>query len=304
MFQKIYIINVSTEVQRREHVKQELEKIGWFNYEFINAVTGDELEDTDKLVERTILSETFIDPNGILTKNIIACSLSHKKAYSKFLEDGYESCLILEDDIRIGKDFLSLLINGNINGIINEQSKVDWDIFMWGLVGENIPHYLDTPSNLNYVREYKKYTPDYAAHAYQITREGAKKLLRNNTPVKFAADVNLETSECKIYCTIWSYINQHISILSRFETDNLEQSFKGIINQGFESNTVKGINERGSICDSSVFDIYFSPNRGIIFERKQYNCEISKQINLKSVEFKTYTDSEGNENKNWCHINL
>lgn len=106
MFQKIYIINVSTEVQRREYVKQELEKIGWFNYEFINAVTGDELEDTDKLVERTILSETFIDPNGILTKNIIACSLSHKKAYSKFLEDGYDSCLILEDDIRIGKDFL------------------------------------------------------------------------------------------------------------------------------------------------------------------------------------------------------
>ena len=189
MFQKIYIINVSTEVKRREHVKQELEKIGWFNYEFISAVTGDELEDTDKLVESKILAETFIDPNGILTKNIIACSLSHKKAYSKFLEDGYESCLILEDDIRIGKDFLSLLINGNIKDIVNEQYKVDWDIFMWGLVGENIPHYIDTPSGLNYVREYKKYTPDYAAHAYQITRKGAEKLLRNNTPVKFAADV-------------------------------------------------------------------------------------------------------------------
>ena len=304
-FQKIYVINLKSQVKRRESIERELESAGWYNHEFIEAVDGKYLPNVDVLIEDGVLSKTFIDPNGLLTKNIIACSLSHKKAYEKFLQDGHESCLILEDDIRINTLFFKNKINGKLNKIESEKSKSDLDIFMWGLVGENIPHYFGADPRFEHIAEYKKYNPDYAAHAYQITRKGAQKLIANNTPVKFAADVNLETSECSIYCTPWSFIDQHSGILSRFKTDNLEQSFKGLINASeFDSDTSSEVKGKGSLCGTSMYDIYFSPDRNIRYEKKKYSCNISKDINIKSIKFETFTDSNGIKNRNWCHIGL
>jgi|TARA_B110000093_G_C12915415_1_gene386723 glycosyl transferase family 25 len=305
-FQKIYVINLKSQIDRRESVKRELESAGWYNHEFIEAVDGKSLPSTDVLIEDGVLSKTFIDPNGLLTKNIIACSLSHMKAYEKFLQDGHESCLIIEDDIRINTLFLKKKITGRLHEISFEKSGVDFDIFMWGLVGENIPHY-DEGFNgkFKHIAEYKKYSPDYAAHAYQITREGAQKLITNNTPVRFAADVNLETSDCNIYCTPWSLIDQHSGILSRFATDNLEQSFIKLINKNeFASDTSSEIKSKGSLCGTPMYDIYFSPDRNIRYEKKKYSCNISKDINVKSIKFETFTDLDGTINRNWCHIGL
>jgi glycosyl transferase family 25 len=304
-FQKIYVINLKSQVKRRESIERELISGGWYNYEFIEAVDGKSLPNTDILINDGVLSKTFIDPNGLLTKNIIACSLSHKKAYEKFLQDGYESCLILEDDIRLNTLFFKNIINGKLNKIELEKSKSDWDIFLWGLVGENIPHYFEPDSKFKHIAEYKKYNPDYAAHAYQITRRGAYKLIENNTPIKFAADVNLETSECSIYCTPWSLIDQHSGILSRHATDNLEQSFKGLINSNeFASGTSSEVKGKGSLCGTSMYDIYFSADRSIRYEKKKYSCDISKDIDVKSIKFETFTDSNGIKNRNWCHIGL
>jgi len=304
MFEKIYIINLENQADRRSKIKEQLESAGFYNYEFINAISGSNLQNTEELVKSNILSNTFIDPNGLLTKNIIACSLSHQLAHKKMIDDGHDTCLILEDDIKINPLFFKFIINGNIAEIRSEMKGVDWDIFMWGLVGENIPHY-NVESNFKYVREYKKFSPDWAAHAYEITRKGALKLIENNTPVKFAADVNLETSNCKIYCTPWSLINQDAELMSRFDTENLEVMLKNILwSSSGVSSTNNILHIGGSLCGTPMYDIYFSPDRNIKFERKKYSLDICKQIDFKTIEFKTYTDSFGFTNANWCYINF
>lgn len=308
MFDKIYIINIKSDIEKRIKVDEELRSAGFNNYEFIEAVEGIDLPDTDTLRNTGVLSGTFIDPNGILTKNIIGCALSHQKAYNKFLEDGYEKCLILEDDIKFEASFFKSISSGLIPQINRDLSLVNWDIFIWGLVGENIPHYEEPnkqyQGNSVNIQEYKKYTPDWAAHAYQITRAGALKLIKNNSPIRFAADVNLETSDSIIYCTPWSFINQVTGEINRFMSDVLFSRIKEAIGDVDINSTTGATKDKGSLCGNSMYDIYFSPDRSIIYEKKKWMCEISKEISMKSVEFKPFTDSSGTVTPAWCHINL
>lgn len=302
MFSKIYIISLKEDEARRARISEELDGIGFTEYEFIDAVKGSNLPDTEFLKNHKLLADTFIDPYGLLNKNIIGCALSHRKAYQRFLDDSIKSALILEDDVRWTPEGYRFILSGKIDEIRAELKKVDWDIFIWGLVGSNIPHYMNTPSNTKWIREYKKYSPDWAAHAYHITRGGAKKLLANNTPIQFAADVNLETSGCKMYCTPWSLIEQSAGSISRLQADNLTQGFKSLVYKPeFESQTViKG--DKVSLTGADPYDLYFSADRSLKFESKTYKCEISKDIDFKGIEFKEFTDTEGTINNNWCHI--
>lgn len=302
MFSKIYIISLKEDEARRARISEELDGIGFTEYEFIDAIKGSNLPNTQILTEAEVLADTFIDPFGLLNKNIIGCALSHKKAYQKFLDDSIKSALILEDDARWSPEGYKFILSGKIDAIKSELKRVDWDIFMWGLVGDNIPHYMNTPAGFKWIREYKKYSPDWAAHAYHITRKGAEKLLANNTPIQFAADVNLETSGCNIYCTPWSLIEQGAGSLSRLQADNLANRLKPMLySQGFESHTIIK-SDKQSLTGVNSYDLYFSADRNIRFESKTYKCEISKDIDFKRIEFKEYTDTEGTVNNNWCHI--
>ena len=308
MFDKIYIINIKSHTEKRDKIIEELESARFNNYEFIEAVEGIDLPHTDTLCRTRILSRTFIDPNGIFTKNIIGCALSHQKAYNKFLEDGYENCLILEDDIKFEADFFKGMLNGLIDNVKSEMPIVPWDIFIWGLVGENIPHYPEQHAigfpHLNSIREYKKYSPDWAAHAYQITRDGARKLIANNTPVRFAADVNLETSGSTMYCTPWGFINQVNGDVNRFTSQKMFTKIETSISDIGLNSATAATKDKGSYCGNSMYDIYFSGDRSIMYEKKKWLCEISKEISMKSVEFKQFTDVDGNTRPHWCHINL
>jgi glycosyl transferase family 25 len=305
MVQKIYIINLKDDTDRRKSITKELESVGWDNFEFIDAIKGSDLPPVQEMIDNKLLDQTFIDPNGTLTKNIIACSLSHKKAYQKMIADGHYKALILEDDIRFTDTGLKYLYADKLAKVREELTRVDWDIFMWGLVGENIPHYINTPAGFKEIREYKKYSPDWAAHAYQITRKAAMYLLKNNTPVRFAADVNLETAGLNMYCTPWTIIEQSAGLLSRFQADQLEQSFKGMLYYNSPgSHTTNGLSDKASLDGSDMYDVYFSNDRNIKYESKSYNCKISKDIEFDNITFKQFTDINGTTNNNWCHINF
>lgn len=306
MIDKIYIISLAHETGRRESISNELTSNGFYNFEFIDAIRGDELGSTDNLVKSGVLSSTFIDPHGSLNKNIIACAQSHKLAYNTFLTTDYETCLILEDDARFSTFYYKLVLNGALNRTINELYNTDWNVFIWGLVGENVPHYAE---GLTHLKEYKRFTPDWAAHAYQITRKGAEILIANNTPVQFAADVNIECSDLNIYCTEFTLIHQTTGYVSRFMADNFNHATKGAIeditySREFKSSTQsENLNNR-TISGHSMYDIYFSPDRSIKYEQIEYRLSIPKNIDFKSVEFKEYIDPRGFSNKNWTHINF
>lgn len=306
---KIYIISIFNEYGRRESIAEELKSVGWNNYEFIDAVRGSDLPSVNDMVNDGILSETFIDPNGLLTRNIIACSQSHKNAQLKFLEDGHKNCLILEDDVRLSIAMYKNLASGLMQFIQEEISRIDPEVFMWGLVGTGIPHYYSGIPGFNYVKEYKKYTPDWAAHAYQLNREGARILIQNNTPIKFAADVNLETSGASIYCTGMTLLEQTSGITSRYIADNVKElvgaKTKDIIfSDVFHSSTIKPSGAMYSFNGHSMNDIYFSDNKDIIYENVKFACEIEKAIRFKSIEFKDFIDPNGTKTKDWCHISF
>lgn len=306
---KIYIISIFNQYARRESIAEELKSVGWYNYEFIDAVRGSDLPSINEMVNNGTLSNTFIDPNGLLTKNIIACSQSHKNAQLKFLEDGHKNCLILEDDVRLSIAMYKNLASGLIQYIQEEISRIDPKIFMWGLVGTGIPHYGSGIPDFNFVKEYKKYTPDWAAHAYQLNREGAHVVIQNNSPIKFAADVNLETAGLKIHCTGMTLLEQTSGITSRYIADNVKDLVQGktkdiIYSDVFHSSTFKNNNRMFSYNGHSMTDIYFSDDRNITYEKVKFECNIEKAIIFKSIEFKDFIDVNGFVAKDWCHINF
>ena len=51
------------------------------------------------------LNQHFYDPGGIITRGVLGCALSHHKAWKKFMDDGLETALIFEDDVRATDEF-------------------------------------------------------------------------------------------------------------------------------------------------------------------------------------------------------
>ena len=89
----IYIINVREDRDRLVQTIENLTQAGYYNYKIIEAVNGDDL-DVGQLIKEGKLNNTFSDPNGNLNLGIIACALSHRKAYLEFSKSSY-CCLKL-----------------------------------------------------------------------------------------------------------------------------------------------------------------------------------------------------------------
>jgi hypothetical protein len=111
-YDKIYIINLEHRTDRKDSVIKQLEKEGITNYEFINAVNGN---------DSTIL-KLFkkIRKNGskIGTTGHLGCLLSHRKVLLKAKEDNVNQFMILEDDVILKDGFMDRL---------NSISLPDWE---------------------------------------------------------------------------------------------------------------------------------------------------------------------------------
>ena len=97
---KTYVIHVSDDDVRAEHVTKELkDKIS--AYEFINE--GDIADLNEDIVHR-YFHESLHD---MKKPNEISCAYKHLRAYEKLLHSGDEMCLILEDDVILYPNFLT-----------------------------------------------------------------------------------------------------------------------------------------------------------------------------------------------------
>jgi GR25 family glycosyltransferase involved in LPS biosynthesis len=103
VYDKIYIINLEHRTDRKDSVIKQLEKEGITNYEFVNAVNGN---------DSTIL-KLFkkIRKNGskIGTTGHLGCLLSHRKVLLKAKEDNVNQFMILEDDVILKDGFMDML---------------------------------------------------------------------------------------------------------------------------------------------------------------------------------------------------
>lgn len=191
---KIYYINLDRRPDRRKNVEKlikyfELEDIT----ERIPAVDGSKL-DLDNIPKNIITPAGIADAKDknkmvyvLLTPGAIGCAMSHKDGYQKIIDNNLESALILEDDIRIDKDF-----HKKLHYLMNKAEELDYDVMFLGY----------HPSSIKYIREqvndvFVRSSRVYGLFGYVVSRKGAEKLLKL-FPINKQIDTEISNNSSKL----------------------------------------------------------------------------------------------------------
>tara|TARA_R110002050_G_scaffold190335_1_gene324983 strand:+ start:307 stop:1203 length:897 start_codon:yes stop_codon:yes gene_type:complete len=232
---KIYVINLKKHKERKEDMIQMFAKYNILNYEFIEAIHGDDLPPIPQLISKGILNKYWVDPQGILTYNIIACAMSHRKAVDTFLNSENKTCLILEDDVIFDDDFFIYCLSGEFDKFKKQIKESKADIVLWG---KQRTQYIKGEQT-EYSELLKNATDnEFSAHAYQIHRESAHKLFDSYYPLKFAADTNLDFGGFDTLCSKISLIQQSQGKYNQKIINDICESVHRMNNKiGFDSAT-------------------------------------------------------------------
>jgi GR25 family glycosyltransferase involved in LPS biosynthesis len=211
-FDKIYIITLKRSSNRHAAFQKTLKEL---NYEIFWGVDGNNLSLPD-LEESGLYSSEAVKsvkrqkkcPPADLTHGMIGCTLSHLSLYKQMIERGEDRVLILEDDIRI-EDYKAADLDKAI-----EQLPDNWELFYLGYLYNNnsltfsaklrikfaypllsllgFSQYNAKRYRCKYPRNYSTHLNlsgyHYGAHAYGITKEGARKILEHQTPISMEID--------------------------------------------------------------------------------------------------------------------
>jgi GR25 family glycosyltransferase involved in LPS biosynthesis len=119
-FDKIYVLSLKRNTDRRVLIKERLDKVG-IDFEFFDACDGQVINHIWKKLD---------NPN-FTTQNYVACSISHLSIYNDALSRGFKRILILEDDIKPHKD-----IKNHFDCFI-KQVPDDYDLLYLGWIPLN-----------------------------------------------------------------------------------------------------------------------------------------------------------------------
>lgn len=256
----IYVLNLKRHKKRRQRVTDLFEKHGIKNYEFFEAIPGKQLPidknkffDYKKLINDGILNPWFADPNGLLTKNIIACAWSHLKIYEKFVKTDYETCLILEDDVVFSERIYEYILDGRFASIKKHIKKFDVGIFHWGKQQMDEIHGIPIQGSFHFV--FPRNTGPQSAQAYQINKWTANYLIETGYPIKKAADVLLDHAKVKINCPEHSLFIQQNGPVKQESYNKIGMAmWEALTDKEFESATAG---------NTQFMNCHFEPNIGI-----------------------------------------
>lgn len=182
---KVFVINLERSPERLAAIASRLEEIG-VPFERIEAVDGRTLSDSvaEEVSPAHVVSKTY---HRALSKAEVACSLSHRKAWRKIVEDDLDFAVVLEDDAQILDNFAEVL------ELLAELPCADWDfIKLYALKrgGEkNIARRFDFRGHT--LITYHKFPLGFQGQA--ISRRGAKSLLQHLPYVTEPADSQLKS---------------------------------------------------------------------------------------------------------------
>lgn len=281
----IYVINLPTYPERKETILKLFNDFNITNFEIIEAIAGEDLPDQNELINSGTLNTIFIDSNGLLTRNIIACALSHRLAYQAFINSGYETCLVLEDDACFSTEMYRYISTGGFEKLKDQIKEVDYDLFIWGrmydpIIGKN-------KTDLSEI-----YTPDllsdkYSAHAYQLNRNSAQKLLNKVLPIRYAADVFLETLDFKVFCPKHTLFIQKRGYIDEHEMERLHLAiWQANSTQQWQGATAKEVRK----IDDKPYMVQ--------------NCNIAPSFDVDKVVFKQFKSYISKYPQKWAHIHL
>ncbi len=205
-YDRIYVLSVNSATHRREKFQ---ERFKGLRYEFFYG--ADKSAFTIKQAEKELIfSEVKTREHHRFSKTMkhgeIACSWSHRMIYEDMLKNNYGRVLVFEDDAVPDPEALKLI------PAILEELPADWELLMWGWdkngqapFGAGIKkffyHLKHSAGHLKWDHQMIRnlYAKPYSAHlkrsgfhdftyAYALSREGAEKLIRMQTPIQYIAD--------------------------------------------------------------------------------------------------------------------
>lgn len=223
-FDHIYVINLERDKERKIHIER---IFGDLDFTFWEAADMRKL-DIEGLMRKGIVGDASLLKNSRKPRALrlaqIACALSHRQIYEDMLEKGYEQVLIFEDDISQMPENTNLedaiaelpanwgvfMLGHRITRYMNPKRKFDeimytifhkLGLFRWDRISM---YHIKNQCTVSYSDNLLKVGVVYGAHAYGVSRIGAEKLLKHQTPVLYPADVlfnhaNLQMVDLDIY---------------------------------------------------------------------------------------------------------
>lgn len=212
-FDHIYIITLKRSKDRHVLFQNNLEGL---NYEIFWGTDGNTI-DLDQLITGgqydPHLTLKKIPIGKDLKRGEIGCAMSHLSVYKDIIDKGYKNALILEDDITIDTSFTN-----EFSQSLSELPE-NWEILYLGYLYNNnkmtLPIYLRLYFaypllNLMGFKNYNKgnlrrkfprqFSENlqyagfhYGTHAYAVSANGAKKIIRYQTPISMAIDNAVST---------------------------------------------------------------------------------------------------------------
>ncbi len=205
-YDKIYVLSIESAGNRRQLFAK---RFAGLNYSFFFGADKNKFT-VEEVTANKIFSEELTRKHHRFGKTMkhgeIACSWSHRMIYEDMLSKNYQRILIFEDDALPYEKSVK-----QIPAIINEIPG-DCELLMWGWAKNgsanpytlfkqfiyHIQHQLgrlkwdQTIINNMYARKFSEHIKKAGFHdytyAYAISRTGAEKLIKMQTPVQYIAD--------------------------------------------------------------------------------------------------------------------
>lgn len=174
----VYIINLNRSKERYEYIKGYVNGLG-LKSELVEAVDGSTLS-IKEISEKVDLESYKMFLGHLPKRGTIGCSLSHIKAWQKFLSSNLQFAVIFEDDVSFNPNKVKIIIEDLV-----KNNKL-WDIVILEISHNGFPLKIKNLTNNNHLVVYL--TEVTHAGAYIINKKAAKNLLRKALPIKMPID--------------------------------------------------------------------------------------------------------------------
>lgn len=225
-----FLINLDRATDRLEFVKPHVDQLG-IPVERISAVDGSLLSDEE--IEKVCDKERFKKYFKMMPeRGTIGCSLSHKKAWRRFLESEYEFALIFEDDVVFNPHELKSCVESAI------EKKDLWDVLSFEMIHDGWPVKV---ANLHVDKWMSLYLANVThSGCYLLNRNAAKKLLEKFYPIVVPVDHYITAS--------WEFDIKFAGVEPRIVTQNFG-------NSQIKTDSVQKIDDLSIKISNAVFNI-------------------------------------------------
>ena len=182
---KVFVINLQRSPERLATMQQQLDRLG-IAFERIEAVDGLELSPDylESVSPADLVKANYYRP---LSKGEIACSLSHKKAWQKIIDDELDFAIVLEDDLQLLDNFKDVL------HLLSHLPTTQWDFI------KLYPLTRASKRNINQVFDYQSHQFvtyhkfPLGCQGQAVSLKGARALVENMPLVKEPVDSQLKS---------------------------------------------------------------------------------------------------------------